>query len=79
VQFGGLTSRGLNVLLGTGALLPGACPRSGLKSNGTGTALNGGASPLRSACPSRTPTLPLPHGMGEGWEGASRTLTNNAD
>ena len=39
------------------------------RSNGTGTTADGGASPLASACPSRTPTLALPHTMGEGWEG----------
>jgi hypothetical protein len=37
-------------LLGTGALLPGACP-------------------LASARRSRTPSLTLPHNMGEGWVG----------
>jgi len=35
--------RTFNVLLGTGTLLPGACPRPG---SGTGTAADGGASPL---------------------------------
>jgi len=33
---GGLAAQPINVLMGTGALLPGACPRS--ESNGTGTA-----------------------------------------
>jgi hypothetical protein len=46
----GLAPRTLNVLLGTGALLFGACPR--LRS-GTGTAADGGASPLASARRSR--------------------------
>jgi len=62
----GLAPRTLNVLLGTGALLPGACPR--LRS-GTGTAADGGASPLASARWSRTPSLTLPHTMGEGRVG----------
>jgi hypothetical protein len=46
----GLAPRTLTVLLGTGALLFGACPR--LRS-GTGTAADGRASPLRSAHRSR--------------------------
>jgi hypothetical protein len=40
---GGLVPRTLTVLLGTGALLFGACPR--LRGSGTGTAEDGGASP----------------------------------
>ncbi len=44
---GGLATQPINVLMGTGALLPGAYPRS--ESNGTGTAADGGASPLSSA------------------------------
>jgi len=47
---GGLAPRTLNVLLGTGALLFCACPRLG---SGTGTAADGGASPLGSARRSR--------------------------
>jgi hypothetical protein len=44
---GGLVPRTLDVLLGAGALHFGACPR--LRSSGTGTAADVGASPLRSA------------------------------
>ena len=51
VQAGGLAARLVNVLLGTGALLLSACPRS--ESNGTGTAADGGASPQGSARLSR--------------------------
>jgi len=43
--------RTLNLLLGTGALLFGACTR--LTDSGTGTAKDGGASPLGSARRSR--------------------------
>jgi len=72
---GGLAAQSVNILLGTGALLPGACPRSG---SGTGTAADDGASPLGSARPSRPPSLTLPHSMGEGWVGGGRTPVNNA-
>jgi hypothetical protein len=48
----------LDVLLGTGALLFGACPRLGSK---TGTAKYGEASPLGSACPSRNATARFRH------------------
>jgi hypothetical protein len=48
---GGLAHRTLTVLLGTGALLLGACPC--LRSSGTGTAGDGGASPLGSVRRSR--------------------------
>ena len=48
---GGLAPQTLIVLLGTGALLFGACPR--LRSSGTGTTADGGASPLASARQSR--------------------------
>ena len=47
---GGLAAQPVNILLGTGALLPGDCPRS---ESGTGTAADDGASPLTSARPSR--------------------------
>ena len=47
---GDLAPRTLNVLLGTGAILFGACPRL---SSGTGTDEDGGASPLGSARRSR--------------------------
>ena len=47
---GGFAAQSVNILMGTGALLLGACPR--LRS-GTGTAEDGGASPLASARPSR--------------------------
>jgi hypothetical protein len=40
-----------DILLGTGALLFGTSSR--LRSSGTGTAEDGGASPLASECPSR--------------------------
>src|SRR2546422_457392 len=53
IQAGGLAVRSVNILLGTGALLPGACPRS---EGGTGTAADGGASPLASARLSRLAT-----------------------
>jgi hypothetical protein len=47
---GGLAPRTLTVLLGTGALLFGVCPR---QRSGTGTATDGGASPLASTRRSR--------------------------
>ena len=47
---GGFATRTLNVRLGSGSLLLGACPRFG---SGTGTAEDGGASPLGSARRSR--------------------------
>ena len=47
---GRLAARSVNILLGTGALFPGVCPRS---ESGTGTAADDGASPLTSARPSR--------------------------
>ena len=53
-QAGGLAVQSVNKLLGTGALFLGACPRS--ESNGTGTAADGGASPLGSARMSRWAT-----------------------
>ena len=45
---GGLAAQTFDVLLGTGALLFGACPRLGSR---TGTAEDGGASPLGSRAP----------------------------
>src|SRR5436190_19635438 len=56
---GGLAARTFHVLLGTGALLFGACPR--LTGSGTGTAEDGGASPPGSARPSRLPSQPFHH------------------
>ncbi len=50
---GWLAARSVNILLGTGALLPGDCPHS---EGGTGTAEDDGASPLASARPSRPPS-----------------------
>jgi len=47
---GSLAAQPFDILLGTGALLLGVCPR--LRS-GTGTAADDGASPLASECPSR--------------------------
>jgi len=44
---GGLAAQSVTILLGTGALLFGACPC--LTSSGPGTAAHGGASPLSSA------------------------------
>ena len=62
---GGLAARSVNILLGTGALLPGDCPRS---ESGTGTAADDGASPLTSARPSRPPPSPSPILWGrDGW------------
>jgi len=55
---GGLAAQSLNILLGTGVLLFGACPR--VKS-GTGTAAYGGASPLGSARPSRVASRRFRH------------------
>jgi hypothetical protein len=46
---GGLATQSVNILLGTGALLSGGCPRS---ESETDTAADGGASPLSSARPS---------------------------
>ena len=48
---GGLAAQSVNILLGTGALLFGACPR--LRSSGTGTAADGGVSLFGSARLSR--------------------------
>ena len=62
----GRRARPLTVLLGTGALRFGACPR--LRSR-TGTAADGGASPLASARRFRTPLPNPPHTMGEGRVG----------
>ena len=45
-----------DILLGTGALLFGACPS--LRSNGVGTTADGGASSLASECSSRVCTFP---------------------
>ena len=50
LEAGGFAAQSVNILLGTGALLPGDCPRS---ESGTGTAADDGASPLTSARPSR--------------------------
>jgi hypothetical protein len=46
-----LAVQSFDILLGTGALLFGASPS--LRSSGTGTAEDGGASPLASECSSR--------------------------
>ena len=54
----GLAAQSVNILLGTGALLLGACPR---ESNGTGTAADSGASPLGSARPSRVASQRFRH------------------
>jgi hypothetical protein len=51
---GGLAPRTLTVLLRTGALLFGVCPR---QRSGTGTATDGGASPLGSVRRSRDAAL----------------------
>ncbi len=48
---GSLAVQPFDIPLGTGALLFGVCPS--LRSRGTGTAAEGGASPLDSECPSR--------------------------
>jgi hypothetical protein len=91
VRFGGRARPSRpHVLLGTGALLPGACPRSEeyrdrhrLKRRSLDGACPGSdgdrhhartrgrvSVPTRgSTRPSRTPTLTLPHSMGEEWEG----------
>jgi len=82
---GSLAVQPFDILLGTGALLFGACPR--LRSNGTGTAAarlsspksGGGASPLGFTPPSArlaSPSLTLPHSMVEGWVGDRRIFMN---